>query len=61
MIYKTQKVKHRATLTSIETAGNSGAPEGFAVSASLVTPVVLLLTDSGSTNMEMVLDTSMCK
>jgi len=61
MIYKAQTVKHRATRTSLKTAGNSGAPDGFVVSAPRVTPIVLLLIDSASTNMEIVLDTSMCK
>jgi hypothetical protein len=38
---------HLAILTT-------GAPEGFVVSALLVTPVVLLLTDSASTDIEVV-------
>ena len=61
MIYKTQKGKHRATRAPVKPAGNSGAPEGFVVSASLVPPIVLLLTDSSSTNIEMVLDIGMHK
>jgi hypothetical protein len=61
MIHKTQKAKHRATSTSLKIAGNSGAPEGFLVSAPLVTPIVSLLIDSASYNMEIVLDTSIRK
>ena len=61
MIHKTQKAKHRATWTSLKIAGNSGAPEGFLVSAPLVTHIVSLLINSASYNMEIVLDTNIRK
>jgi hypothetical protein len=39
-----QKTKNRTTQTTLKTGMNSGAPEVLAVSAPLVTPVVLLLS-----------------
>jgi hypothetical protein len=42
----THKPKHRAIRTPLKPGVNSGAPEGIAVSAPLVTPVVLLLSDT---------------
>ena len=42
----THKPNHRAIRTPLKPRVNSGAPEGLAVSAPLVTPVVLLLNDT---------------
>ena len=41
-IYKAQKTKDRTTRTKLKTVVNTDAPEGDAVSAPLLTPVVLL-------------------
>ena len=38
----TYKTKDRVTRTPLKTGMNSGAPEGYAVSVPLVTPVVLI-------------------
>jgi hypothetical protein len=38
--------KDRGTRTPLKPAVNSGAPEGLAIPAPLVTPVVLLLNDT---------------
>ena len=38
----TYKTKDRVTRTPLKTGGDSGAPEGWAVHAPLVTPVVLI-------------------
>jgi hypothetical protein len=49
-IYKTTHYKDRATRTPLKTRVNSGALEGSAVHAPLVTPVVLLLKQLNDKN-----------
>ena len=40
--HKTHKTKNQVTRTPLKTGVNSGAPEGLAVPAPLVAPVVLI-------------------
>jgi len=53
-----QKTNDRATRTPIKTGVNSGAPIGLAGPVPIVTPVMLLLNDTKSADMEIVLGTS---
>ena len=46
-----QKTNDRATRTPIKTGVNPGAPIGLAVPVPIVTPVMLLLNDTKSSDM----------
>ena len=57
----TQKTKDGATWTPLKTGDELGAQEGLVVSAPYATPIVKLLTTWTSSDMEIVLDTSITK